>query len=135
MWLVNAYGSRLPTLGYIKSFTRSRWRLGQSGRRLGASRRCMCRARLAGAAWDERRGSVHLYGFLADQLLEVAEAGAARSARLASTTMMIRPGVPPAPVAVPRRPRPPLQYAYCFMQSVRVRVWFVFLSAVRFGFL
>ena len=34
-------GSRLPTLGYIKSFTRSRWRLGQSGRRLGASRRCM----------------------------------------------------------------------------------------------
>ena len=60
---------------------------------------------MAGAAWDERRGSVHLHGFLADQLLEVAEAGAARSARLASTTMMIRPGVPPAlPVAVPRRP-------------------------------
>ena len=122
------YGSRLPTLRYIRSFTRSRG--GAWGNPDGGweHQGVACRASMAGAAWDERRGSVHLYGFLADQLLEVAEAGAARSARLASTTMMIRPCVPPAPVAVPRRPRPPLQYAYCFMQSVRVRVVRVFVG-------
>ena len=98
------YGSRLPTLRYIRSFTRSRG--GAWGNPDGGweHQGVACRASMAGAAWDERSGSVHLHGILTDQLLEVAEAGAARSARLASTTMMIRPGVPPAlPVAVPRR--------------------------------
>ena len=92
--------------------------------------------------WLERLGTSEeeAYTSTDGSLTSLLEVGrrrrvAARSARLASTTMMIRPGVPPAPVAVPRRPRPPLQYAYCFMQNLYVCVWFVFLSAVRFGFL
>ena len=82
-------------------------------------------ASMAGAAWDERSGSVHLQGILTDQLLEVAEAGAARSARLASTTMMIQPCVcgcaspPPTPATV---------RVLLYAKSVRVRVVRVFVG-------